>query len=275
MFLKKISNKFKLITICFLFFSQNSFAKKFNIQSQTTATFTSGHAFGSKTKRQILNNFSEIPLNDTTSIGEIIQFARVQSSYQHHSEAYSFNGAEFFHRYRFLKSQYANFIIHNSFKFHGIYNENKNLSLMPKQNDYELRLLIAHNMTERLINNIIKSPKPYFMRLELAYRKKFNNPFDELREKFIAGINLSPKYSFLISHELIYALTRNTSPTRNSLRQLQNFDFSKNFHHLISPSLIYKYNNDLAFQFGYFHRFGGNDKQYDSRGINLGILNSF
>jgi len=146
---------------------------------------------------------------------------------------------------------------------------------MPKQNDYELRLLIAHNMTDRIINNIIRSPKPYFTRLEVAYRKKFNNNFDELRERFILGLNLSNKYSLLIQQDLIYALTRNTSSTRNSLRQLQNFDFSKNFHHTILPSIIYKYNNDLAMQIGYYQRFSGNDKQFDKNGLSLGILNSF
>lgn len=272
---KNPQNKIMIFFIIFLFFHKNSFAKTFNIQSQTTINFTQGNAFGSKTNRQILNNLSEIPLNSTTSIGEIIQFAKVRSSYEHQREAYSFNGIEFFHRYRFLTSKYANFIIHNSFKFHGIYNENKNLSLMPKQNDYELRLLIAHNMTDRIINNIIRSPKPYFARFEVAYRKKFNNNFDELREKFILGLNLSNKYLLLIQQDLIYALTRNTSSTRNSLRQLQNFDFSKNFHHTISPSLIYKYNNDLALQIGYYHRFSGNDKQFDKNGLSLGILNSF
>lgn len=271
MFLRKI----KFFSLLFFIFCQNVYAKKYNIQSLTNISLTKGNAFGSKTHRQILNNFTEIPISETTSIGEIIQFASAQSSYQHRKEAYSFNGVEFFHRYRFLKSQYANLTVHNSFKFHGIYNENKNLSLMPKQNDYELRLLIAHNMTDWLIKNIISSPKPYFARLELAYRKKFNNPFDELRQRFILGINLSKKYSFIVQDDLIYALTRNTSPTRNSLRQLQNFDFSKNFHHLISPSFIYKYNNDLAFQLGYFHRFSGNDRQYDQNGINLGILNNF
>jgi len=81
---KKPQNKIIIFFVIFLFFQNNSFAKTFNIQSQTTINFTQGNAFGSKTNRQILNNLSEIPLNSSTSIGEIIQFAKVRSSYEHH-----------------------------------------------------------------------------------------------------------------------------------------------------------------------------------------------
>lgn len=248
---------------------------KYNIQSQTTLNLTKGHAFGERTQRQIFNNFSEIPLSKNSSIGENIQFSHVNSTYKNNTQAYSFNGLELFYRYRFLATKYASFTLHNAYRFHGIYNENKYLALMPKQNDYELRLLVAHNMTDRLINNILRSSNPYFARFEIAYRKKFHNPFDEIRQRLIMGLNLNKKFSILIQQDLIYALTRNISNTRNSFRQLQNFDFAKDFHHIISPSLIYKYNDQMAWQFGFFYRISGNDGQYDSKGLTLGILNSF
>lgn len=274
------SYKIGFIIIFYAGFTSNLQAQdinnnKYNIQSQTTINLTKGNAFGEETKRQIINNLSEIPLSKNSSIGENIQFSHVTSTYNNGSQAYSFNGLELFYRYRFLTTKYLGLTIHNSYRFHGIYNENKYLSLMPKQNDYELRMIMAHNMSDRLINNIIKSPNQYFVRFELAYRKKFNNPFDEIRERFIVGINLGKNFSTLIQQDLIYAMTRNSSNTRNSFRQLQNFDFSKDFHHIISPSLIYKQNDKLAWQFGFFYRIGGNDNQYDSKGINVGILNSF
>lgn len=248
---------------------------KYNIQSQTTLNLTKGHAFGERTQRQLFNNFSEIPLSKKSSIGENIQFSHVNSTYKNNTQAYSFNGLELFYRYRFLVTKYASFTLHNSYRFHGIYNENKYLALMPKQNDYELRLLVAHNMTDRLINNILKSSNPYFTRFEIAYRKKFNNPFDEIRQRLIVGLNLNKKLSIIMQQDLIYALTHSISDTRNSFRQLQNFDFSKNFHHIISPSLIYKYNDQIAWQFGSFYRISGNDGQYDSKGLTIGFLNSF
>jgi len=266
--------------IVLLFLSSNSFAnnwilKNYNLQSQTTFQSTNGEAFGEKTSRQILNNISEVPLNKTSSIGEISQFSRVNSSYKNNNQGYSFNGIEFFYRTRILATKFANITLHNSYKFHGIYNENKYLQQMPKQNDYEIKLLIAHNMTDRLINNLINPVNQYFARLEIGYRHKFNNPFDEIRERFYLGFRLNDKFSLLTQHDLVFAITRNTSPTRNSRRQLQDFDFSKNFHHIISPNIIYKLNNQSALQIGYLHRFGGNDKQFDSRGFLVGYLKSF
>jgi len=256
-------------------YANNSILNKYNLQTLTSLQFTEGRAFGEKTNRQILNNLSEIPLNTTSSIGEISQFSRVESSYKNNTQGYSFNGIEFFYRNRILATKFANITLHNSYRFHGIYNENKYLQQMPKQNDYEIKLLMTHNMTDRLINNLINPVNSYFMRLEIGYRHKFNNTFDEIRERFYLGLKLNSRFSFLVQHDLIFAITRNTSPTRNSKRQLQDFDFSKNFHHIILPSFIYKLKNQSAIQFAYLHRFSGNDNQYDSRGFSVGYLKSF
>ena len=272
----------KIILICCLFFlnfnncfAQNNLEKKYNLQSNTWISSTRGNAFVESTRRKILNNSSELPISNLTAIGEIIQFSHAKSSYKNNFQRYSFNSAEFFHRYRFLATKYANFTVHNSYKFHGIYNENKYLSLMPKQNDYELRLLIAHNMTDRLINNILQSEKPYFVRFEIAYRYRFNNPFDEIRQKIYLGIKLNQKFSFLLQQDLSWAVKAHETSTRNSPRQMQNFQFFKYFHNVVTPSLIYKINRDNAVQIAYFKRLGGNDSQYDSAGFNLGLLNSF
>lgn len=272
----------KIILILGLFFvsfnnclAKNNLEKKFNLQTNTSISSTRGNAFGESTRRQILNNSSELPISKLSSIGEITQFSHNKSSYKNNSESYSFNSVEFFHRYRFLATKYANFTVHNSYKFHGIYNENKYMSLMPKQNDYELRMLIAHNMTDRLINNILHSEKPYFARFEIAYRYRFNNPFDEIRQRFYLGIKLNQKFSFLLQQDLSWAVTARETPTRNSPRQMQNFQFSKNFYNIITPSLIYKIDRDNAVQIAYFKRLGGNDLQYDSAGFSLGLLNSF
>jgi hypothetical protein len=199
----------KIILICCLFFvnfsnsfAQNNLEKKYNLQTNTTFSTTKGNAFGESTRRQILNNSSELPISNLASIGEITQFSHVNSSHNNNSKRFSLNSFELFHRYRFLATKYANFTIHNSYKLQGIYNENKYLSLMPKQNDYELRFLIAHNMTDRLINNILQSEKPYFARLEIAYRYRFNNPFDEIRQRFYLGIKLNQKFSFFFCNKI-------------------------------------------------------------------------
>jgi len=279
--MKKNLKKYKIIIFAILIifpinsYSKDLLEKKFNFQTQTNFSITSGKAFGEKTHRKILNNLIEIPLSSTSSIGEILQFTTVDSTYKNNTQGYSFNGIEFFYRHRILATKYANITLHNSYRFHGIYNENKYLSQMPKQNDYEIKFLIAHNMTDRLINNLINPTKPYFIRLEVGYRHKFNNPFDEIRERFYLGFLINSKFSALLQHDLIWAVTRNTSATRNNIRHLQDFDFSKYFHHIISPSLIYKIDNKNALQIGYLHRFGGNDGQFDSSGISIGWLKSF
>ena len=281
---KKLNLFYSITLVIILFnfecFAQNlepksSISKNINIQSLTTLSSTTGSAFGEENHKQIINNFTEIPISKLNSTGLNTQFTTIDSTYKNNTKSYSFNGLEFFHRYRFASNKFASFTVHNSYRFHGIYNENKYLSQMPKQNDYELKLLIAHNMTDRLINHLIKSNNRYFARLELAYRHKFNNPFDEIRERFFLGLNLNQKFSLLLQHDLIWAVSAKESSTRNSFKHLQNFDFSKDFNHIISPSLIYRINNNSALQIGYFKRISGNDKQYDSRGFNLGYLKSF
>ena len=186
-------------------FAQNNLEKKFNLQSNTSISSTRGNAFGESTRRQILNNFSELPISDLSSIGEIIQFSHVKSSYKNNTERDSLNSAEF----------------------------------------------------------------------EIAYRYRFNNPFDEIRQRFYLGTKLNQKFSFLLQQDLSWAVTARETPTRNSPRQMQNFQFSKNFYNIITPRLIYKIDRDNAVQIAYFKRLGGNDLQHDSAGFSLGLLNSF
>jgi len=60
----------KIILICCLFFvnfsncfAQNNLEKKYNLQTNTTFSSTKGSAFGDSTRRQILNNSSELPIS--------------------------------------------------------------------------------------------------------------------------------------------------------------------------------------------------------------------
>jgi len=130
---KKLNVIYSIILAIILFnfecFAQNpesksSISKNINIQSLTTLNSTKGHAFGESTHRQIINHLSEIPISNLNSFGVLTQLSRVDSTYKNNTEAYSFNGLEFFHRYRFASTKFINFIVHNSYRFHGIYNEN-------------------------------------------------------------------------------------------------------------------------------------------------------
>jgi len=130
---KKLNVIYSIILAIILFnfecFAQNpesksSISKNINIQSLTTLSSTKGHAFGESTHRQIINHLSEIPISNLNSFGVLTQLSRVDSTYKNNTEAYSFNGLEFFHRYRFASTKFINFIVHNSYRFHGIYNEN-------------------------------------------------------------------------------------------------------------------------------------------------------
>ena len=119
-----------LLTLCC---AQNSFAE---FQTITTLSGLEGRAFGNQTNKQTLNSLGEYPISKLTSVGEVSQISHVTSTYNGGTSFYALNSIELFHRYKFFSSKYLGITLHNSYKFGGLYNENENLGLMPKQDDY-------------------------------------------------------------------------------------------------------------------------------------------
>lgn len=268
--------------IFILFIAQNSLAaddKKNNLQMMNSLSFTNGEAFGSKNQKEAFNSLVEYPLSNKMSVGATLQASQINSNYQgnspQQSDAIALNSVEAFHRYKFLTYDKFGFTLQNSFKFLGIYQENKHLGLMPQQQDYELRLLTAYNMQDRLVNNILYGTNPYWARFEIAYRKRFSNPFDEFRARLWVGINLTQKFEFLFQDDMIWNVTAKASTTNNSYSNLANFSAKKDANNMGTFSLIYRLNDKVALQTGYVRRLRGNNPFYDYQGVTIGLWTSF
>lgn len=255
-----------------LFFAQNSLA---DFQTVTTYSNLEGRAFGNQTNKHILNSFSEYPLSKKTAIGEISQISHTKSTYNGGTSAYALDSLELFHRYKFYSAKYVGIVVHNSYKFGGIYNENKNLALMPNQPDYELRLLFAHNMPDRLVNTVVNNETPYFARAEIAYRRRFSNPFDEYRFTLWAGLRINNNFSFLLQDNITWNVNAKATALDNSRTNLANFQYSKNANHLSTFSLLYHYDHNTALQLGYLRRLSGNAPFYNYDGILVALWKTF
>lgn len=245
-----------------------------NLQMINSIGYSQGKAFGFNNQKILINNLSELPINNNNSIGANALLSSINSKYQNNN-SFAINSIDFFHRYKFYSSKNFSLTIQNSFKPIMLYNENKYLSLMPKQQDYELRLLIANNMSDRLVNHVLKNQKKYFLRFELAYRRKFSNPFDEIRNKLWLGIKLTNKFSLLNNYEIIFNVRSKANNHDNSYKNFNNFQFSKHAHSILNLGFICHYQNDLAWQLSVFKRFSGNNPFFDQQGINLGLIQSF
>jgi hypothetical protein len=245
-----------------------------NLQMINSIGYSEGKAFGYNNQKILINNLSELPISKNNSIGANTLLSSINSKYQN-KNALAINSIDFFHRYKFYSSKNFGLTIQNSFKPFMLYNENKYLSLMPKQQDYELRLLIANNMSDRLVNHVLQNQKKYFLRLELAYRRKFSNPFDEIRNKLWFGIKLTDKFSLLNNYELIFNVRSKANIHDNSYKNFNNFQFSKHANSILNLGLVYHCKKDLAWQLSMFKRLSGNNPFFDQKGISLGLIQNF
>jgi hypothetical protein len=268
-----------LFAVFFLsLFAIDSFAeeKDFsqNLQMFNTLSYLEGKAFKSKTQKEVLNNFIEYPLSKKHAIGSNIFASRIESDHNGSTTAYALNSAEIFHRYKFFSYKKLGIQVHNSYTFRGPYNENKYLALMPRQQDYELRFLFALNMQDRLINTVIQN-SPYFARFEIAYRARFENPFDEIRYNLWAGFKINEDFGFLLNNNITWNVANKATKTNNSNVNLADFRASKDANNMATFSLMYHQNKNLAWQFGYTRRLHGNNPFYDYQGVLAGLWSSF
>jgi hypothetical protein len=261
-----------ILFIIAIILSGNALAKISDIQTINSFSLTEGKAFGYKNQKETFNNFTEIPLSNKASIGGTFQGSHIDSNYHGSTKDYAINSVEIFSRYKIFSHEKLGITMHNAFKFPGIYNENKYLAQMPKQSDYEFRLLFAHNMKDRLVNTVLRPKTPYFLRGEIAYRRRFNNPFDEIRFALWAGININQKFALLLQDNINWNLESRATALNNTYSNLQ---LSKDANNIATLSLIYRFEKDMALQVGYIRRVGGNNPFYEHSGVIIGLWNSF
>lgn len=228
-----------------------------------------GAAFGSNYAKKNYYSYLEYALSKKASVGGSVNVAAIDSQYSGGTKQYALFGPEAFHRYKFFARGKHGFVVQNAVKMPNIYNENKNLALMPKQWDYEIRVLGLYNFKERLVSSIVHDSTPYFFRYELGYRKRFNNPFDEIRLAFVGGFDIGHNLSILVQDNINWNINSTGTSVLNST--YSNFDITKYANNIATLSLVYHLNRKVALQAGYLQRTGGNNPFYDSRGITFGV----
>ena len=262
--------------IIFLFFLASSIAnaQTGDLQFINSVSFTDGSAFGSANVRENYYSFMEYGYSKKISFGGFLNGVRTDSMYNNGTVRYSIVGPELFYRYKFFAKGRNGMVLHNAIKFPGFYDENKNLGLMPRQWDYEVRLLLLHNFKERLVNSIVHSTTPYFIRSEIAYRQRFNNPFNEVRFVFLGGFNFTNKFGVLIQDNISWNIMNDGYANNPLNNTYDNFNITKDANNLLTTSLIYHCNKHMALQFGYIRRIHGNNPFYDNGGIVIGVWNA-
>lgn len=110
---------------------------------------------------------------------------------------------------------------------------------------------------------------PYFIRTEFAYRKRFNNPFDEVRFALWAGIDIGHNLEILVQDNVTWNIQKDGVNHLNNTSS--KFKIDKDANNILTLSLLYHYNKHTAFQLEYINRIHGNNPFYDNSGLTLGI----
>jgi len=269
---------FFIITNCNANYLNNSKleTKKFYPQLQQMALFSlnEGTAFGKKYNKKNLFSFNEHIIDKKNSLGLVFNLAKIDSEY-HNLSRFALFSPELFYRHKFWSYKKFGLILHNAIKFPNIYNEEKHLGLMPKndQFDYEIRLIQLYNFNDRLVGNVVHGLSDYFFRSEIAYRNRINNPFNEIRFASWLGYKLSPKIHLLAQDNIFWNIDNyNHNHLNNSFK---NFQIDKQANNIASLSLLYNLNDENSMQLGYSRRVMGNNPFYDNSSVIIGIWHSF
>ncbi len=262
---------FKFVILIFVFYCPFGFAKlsfASDIQTITTLSRMDGNAFGHSFSKLSLNSFLEYGYSKKTSFGSTFQLLDINSEYQNRNKGYALTNPELFTRYKLYAGKKTSIIMQNSFKFGGLYNENNNLALMPRQYDYEFRILVPYNFKNRLVNQIVHRASSHFIRVELAYRQRFENPFNEVRFALLASHVINDKLSILFQDNINWQIQSKPLAKSNTY---DNFKITNVANDILSLSALYSYNPRTALQLGFAKRIAGNAPFYDARGIFVGL----
>lgn len=261
----------KIFLVLFLLTSSIAFAQTNDLQLINQASNLTGEAFGSSYTKQNYYSFLEYGISKKTSVGGSLNSARIDSTYNDGTTQYALFGPEVFHRYKFFAHNKHGAIIQNTIKIPNTYSVNKHLGLMPKQWDYEIRILGLYNFKERLVSSVVHDSTPHFARYELAYRKRFNNPFDEIRFAFWGGLDIGHNFEILVQDNITWNINSQTANPLNNT--YSNFDITKDANNIATFSLLYHVSHKTTLQAGYVQRLHGNNPFYDYRGIVIGLWN--
>lgn len=264
---------YKILLCCLLLLEVKAFSQSGSMQTITQFGNFNGTAFGNDYTRQNLYSFGEYGISKTVSMGWNTNLARIDSTYKSGTIQYAVFGPEFYYRHKVLSKNQYGLVIHNAVKLPSFYDTNKHLGLMPKQWDYELRLIALDNFKERLIGTVIHNSTPYFLRGEIAYRKRFSNPFDEARFTFWGGFDIHHNLSILVQNNATWNIQSNsgTNPLNNTY---SHFSITRDAINITTISAIYRISNGMALQFGCVRKIHGNNLFYDSKGIIIGLWNT-
>ncbi len=251
---------------------KTAYTNKF--QTTTNISYLQGDAIGNHYNRAVLNNVIEYSLPYKMSVGNILQLSQIDSEYNGGTKEYAWNSIEFWHRYRFYNDDFVRLNVQNLYKFPGNYEVNRNIGLGKKQQDYELRLLADFNAKEGLTNALVHRSSKWLLRYEIAYRRRFDNTFDELRSALTLSYRVHENVTLLFQGNVAYSIfsKRQAGANDNTVR---NFSATNDMNNVSTFSALYHMNDKYALQFGYVRRIGGSNTTHDQHGVMAGVLGAF
>lgn len=143
-----------------------------------------------------------------------------------------------------------------------------------RQNDYEIRIFSDFNMREGLTNSIVHQSSDFLFRFEVAFRKRFNNDFNEARYNLTFAKKINKDFTLLIQDGAIYNIYPNSKMPSND-NSYDNFHFNHEANNLSTISILYHLNKESAISFGYIRRIAGGSINHDNFGFTSGLFAAF
>ncbi len=266
----KISIFIASITI---FSCKNSFAAN-SFQTNSSLANLDGKAAGSDYNKTALTNVIEYSLPYKMSLGTNFQLSYIDSQYHGGTNQYAWNFIEFWHRYRFYQDENFRISLQNLYKFPGSYEVNKNLGLGARQQDYEVRILTDYHMTEGLVNSLVHRSTPYLARFEVAYRRRFQNTYDEARFSTTLAYNINNEFTLMFQDSAAWNIYAKRNATTSS-NTLSNFKIDNDAINVATFSTLYHLNDKAALQFGYVRKWHGINTTRDESGVVFALFGAF
>lgn len=267
--------KVSIFTFALIFLSsKNSFAANY-FQTNSSLANVTGQAGQYDYNKTVLSNTIEYNnLPNQMSVGTNFQLSYVDSEYKNGTNQFAFNFIELWHRWRFYTDDKFRISLQNLYKFPGSYEVNKNIGLGARQQDYEVRILTDYNMKEGLTNSLVHRSTNFLLRFEIAYRRRFENPFDEARMNVVLARNINAKFTLMAQQSVIWNIysSQQNSNTNNSV---SSFNANNDANNMLTFSTLYHLNDKAALQFGYTHKWHGNSTTHDKYGFLVGVLAAF
>ena len=207
---------------------------------------TSGNRQDQETFLKIeYNPYFETGVTDTITAGVSPRLQRLsQDGASGSGESYGLSEIEFFLRKKVWEYDSKVFSLQPLIKIPGIYSSNENPNIGSKQIDAEIRALFGHSFS--------LSGYALFDNVEVAYRKRFSNPGDEVRVDGTLGGHINDQWMVLAQIFTTFSADSSSGGADFSNTNSTDFDLIK-----LQLSAVKEISDRTSLQFGAFSHVDG------------------